>query len=262
MIVGLGNPGVQYDHTRHNVGFRIIEFLVNGGGLSDKNSDWSSGGRIFSERGRSGGTLNPIDSWRTRWQARVLESSIDAINLSSSSTSGCGVVFLLPQTFMNLSGESVGSAWRWYNKGLHDFSRLLVVHDEVDLPFGRLQLKQGGGEAGHNGLKSISEVLGSKNYIRLRVGVGRPDNIQKAKILEKPEDGGVKEGLKENGAVSLASWVLAKFSQDEERLLPEIFERAGAGIRCWLKLAGKEESGKDSAVKTCQQLLNSKAFVG
>jgi peptidyl-tRNA hydrolase, PTH1 family len=134
LLVGLGNPGERYARTRHNVGFHVLTRLA----------------------GRMGHT-----DWRARFQGQcVLARRGDQ-----------PLVLLKPETFMNRSGESVRSAAAFFKIGPE---QTLVVHDELDLPIGSVRLKRGGGEAGHNGLKSITAELGTADYLRLRVGVGRP----------------------------------------------------------------------------------------
>ena len=138
LIVGLGNPGRAYDRTRHNVGFAVIDELA----------------RRF-ELGRP----------RTRFGGRLREGR--------AGPGGPRVALLEPQTFMNDAGRSVGPARGSLRV---DLDRLLVVHDEIDLPFGDVRARLGGGLAGHNGLKSLRRELGSADFARVRVGVGRPDS--------------------------------------------------------------------------------------
>ena len=134
LIAGLGNPGAQYQYDRHNVGFMVAEEL----------------------RRRHG-----LPSPRTRFQGLVSEGSI------------CGQksVILLPMTFMNLSGRSAAEATRWFKVPFHN---MLVIHDEVELAFDDVRLKEGGGLGGHNGLRSLEQYLHTRDFWRLRVGVGRP----------------------------------------------------------------------------------------
>ncbi len=106
----------------------------------------------------------------------------------------------MPQTWMNLSGRSVGEAVRFFQV---DPEAVIVVHDEVDLPFGQIKIKRGGGHAGHNGLRSIVEVLGSSDFIRIRVGVGRP-----------------------NGRIPMVDHVLSAFSRTEQEMLPGLIQEA------------------------------------
>jgi PTH1 family peptidyl-tRNA hydrolase len=134
LLVGLGNPGERYARTRHNVGFHVLERLAGRMGHGD---------------------------WRARFRGQFLLAQRDEQRL----------VLLKPETFMNRSGVSVRSAATFFKI---EPEHTLVVHDELDLPVGSVRLKRGGGEAGHNGLKSITAELGTADYLRLRVGVGRP----------------------------------------------------------------------------------------
>ena len=138
LVVGLGNPGPAYAGNRHNVGFMVLDLLGE-----------RVGARFKAHKGR----------------ADVVEGRL----------AGQRAVLAKPKTYMNLSGGPVAS--------LRDFfkvptERIVVVHDELDIPYGTLRLKQGGGDNGHNGLRSITSSIGSKDYLRLRVGVGRPPGRQ------------------------------------------------------------------------------------
>lgn len=134
LVVGLGNPGTEYHGTRHNVGFEIVDLLAR----------------------RHHG------SWRTsRQRAEVCEVQ----------TAAGRIALAKPQTYMNLAGESVKALLGHHDLGSGD---VLVVHDELDLELGVLRLKFGGGSAGHNGLKSVVACLGTKDFARLRFGIGRP----------------------------------------------------------------------------------------
>ena len=135
MFVGLGNPEPKYAGNRHNIGFMVIERLARRAN---------------------------IQLGRTKFNGLYGTGSLE----------GQSVVLLQPQTFMNLSGRSVAPAMRFF--GIKP-EGVIVVHDELDLPFGRIRLKSGGGHAGHNGLRSIIAELGSKDFGRLRVGIGRPE---------------------------------------------------------------------------------------
>lgn len=135
LIVGLGNPGADYAGHRHNIGFMAVE-------------------RIAEKHG-----LGP---WRKKFSGLVSEGELDGVR----------VTLLKPQTYMNLSGQSVGDAARFYKTKLDD---VIVVHDELDLVPGKVRVKSGGSDAGHNGLRSISQHLGS-DYIRVRLGIGHPGN--------------------------------------------------------------------------------------
>ena len=169
LVAGLGNPGRQYERTRHNIGFMVIDELVR---------------RL------------PDGAARRRFDAELLESS----------TTGGRLILLKPQTYMNRSGTAVSQAMRWYKVRLED---LLVVCDDLDLPFGRLRLRPQGSSGGHNGLKSIIEQIGSDRFPRLRVGVGRP--IRGDAVAH----------------------VLNRFSPDEEAALPAIIERAADAVMTW-----------------------------
>jgi PTH1 family peptidyl-tRNA hydrolase len=135
LIVGLGNPGRQYEKTRHNAGFLFLERLI-----SDYNSFWTK---------------------EAKFQGWVTNCHIHSQK----------IVLLKPDTFMNRSGQSVGKIARYYKLAVDE---ILVVHDELDFVAGMIKLKKGGGHAGHNGLRDIIAHLGSKDFYRLRVGIGRP----------------------------------------------------------------------------------------
>ncbi|SEL88710.1 peptidyl-tRNA hydrolase [Roseovarius azorensis] len=133
LFVGLGNPGAKYENNRHNIGFMAVE-------------------RIAADHG--------FGPWRAKFQGHVAEGALD----------GEKVILLKPATFMNLSGQSVGEALRFYKLTPGDVT---VFHDELDLAPGRLRVKQGGGHAGHNGLRSIHSHIGEA-YGRVRLGIGHP----------------------------------------------------------------------------------------
>jgi PTH1 family peptidyl-tRNA hydrolase len=134
IVVGLGNPGPEYAATRHNLGFMVVDLLGE----------------------RAGGV-----PFRSKFHGDYAEARLPSGPLS----------LLKPLTYMNDSGRSVQAALAFFKIPP---SELIVVHDELDLPFGELRLKQGGGEAGHRGLKSISQKLGTPDYARLRLGIGKP----------------------------------------------------------------------------------------
>ncbi|GAA1332450.1 aminoacyl-tRNA hydrolase [Pseudonocardia xinjiangensis] len=139
LVVGLGNPGPDYAETRHNVGFRVVELLAA-----------RAGGGRFS---------------RHRTNADVLEGRL----------AGRRVVLAKPRTYMNVSGGPVAGLAKYFSVPVED---LVVVHDDLDLGFGVVRLKRGGGEGGHNGLRSISSAVGTKDYLRVRFGIGRPPGRQ------------------------------------------------------------------------------------
>ena len=133
LVAGLGNPGREYERTRHNAGWMVVDELA---------------------RRHEG-------SFRSKFAGQLAEVRDDERRLA----------LLKPETYMNVSGRSVGAASRFFKV---DPGSLLVVHDDVDLEQGRLQARLGGGLAGHNGLRSIADALGTQDFLRLRVGVGRP----------------------------------------------------------------------------------------
>lgn len=134
LIVGLGNPGEQYEHTRHNAGFDTIDILAQ-----EANARY----------------------WKTECGALTVKGVINDID----------VLLAKPQGFMNTSGGPVKQLCNAYGVALED---IMVIHDDLDIAPGTVRIKQGGGSAGHNGLKSITAKLGSPDYVRIRVGVGRP----------------------------------------------------------------------------------------
>lgn len=164
LVVGLGNPGKQYEGNRHNVGFRVVDRLAE---------RWQAG---------------PL---REKFQGRYAKASF--------ATQEC--VLLEPLTFMNLSGESVRKAMDFFRIPVE---HVVVVHDEMDVAFGDVRVKVGGGAAGHNGLRSITQHA-SADFVRVRVGVGRP-----------PGAG--------------ASWVLGDFSKAESATLPDVLEAASLAV--------------------------------
>jgi PTH1 family peptidyl-tRNA hydrolase len=165
--VGLGNPGKQYERTRHNVGFRVVELLAS--------------------------RHKPV-SWRSRFHGKFAEAA------------SIGALLLMPQTYMNDSGESVGPCVAFYKMPLE---RMLVVCDDINLPFGRLRFRRSGSDGGHNGLKSIILALNNVDFPRLRVGIGR------------------------SGADAI-DHVIGAFNKDEESVLPEIIARAADGVETFL----------------------------
>jgi PTH1 family peptidyl-tRNA hydrolase len=172
LVVGLGNPGPEYADHRHNIGFQVVEALARSHGLT------------FSRR--------------KEIKAHVAEGRPD----------GRAVLLAKPQTYMNLSGRSVGRLQRTY--GIPP-AQILIVYDDLDLPLGRLRMRPEGGSGGHKGMRSIIDVLGTQAFPRLRVGVDRPP-----------------------GRMDPAEYVLRPFGEEEQELLDEVLERAVAAIECWL----------------------------
>jgi len=136
LVVGLGNPGRQYENTRHNVGFKAVTKLAK---------------RLKAELS--------------------FKSNLDSLSCRTD-VSGSDVVLLLPQTYMNNSGQAVVLAMKKYNIKPEN---IIVVHDEIDLLPGTIKIKNGGGSAGHNGIRSIISSVGSGGFIRIRIGVGKPE---------------------------------------------------------------------------------------
>lgn len=136
LVLGLGNPGIEYEHTRHNVGADAV--------------------RLLAERHRG--------SFKIERGQRC--------HLAEVTISGMKIALAIPTTFMNESGAAIKPLLK--RTGIDDLGKLIVVHDELDLVPGLVKLKAGGGLAGHNGLRSLSQVLGSQDYVRVRIGIGKP----------------------------------------------------------------------------------------
>jgi peptidyl-tRNA hydrolase, PTH1 family len=143
LVTGLGNPGREYERTRHNAGWMVVDELAR----------------------RHDG------SFRSKFSGQLAEVRDDQRRLA----------LLKPETYMNVSGRSVSAATRFFKV---DPGSLLVVHDDVDLEPGRLQARSGGGLAGHNGLRSIADALGTQDFLRLRVGVGRPERGDRRPVAD------------------------------------------------------------------------------
>ncbi len=173
LIVGLGNPGEQYARTRHNAGFIALERLGK--------------------------------SWSAQW---VFERTFCA-NVADVRLQERKVLLCHPQTYMNLSGKSVASIVNYYHIKLEN---LLVVSDDADLPLGIIRLRPDGGSGGHHGLESIEQALGTQNYARLRIGIGRQSDSQ----------------------CEITDYVLGEFSLQELKILDLVLERAVKQINSWL----------------------------
>ena len=177
LVAGLGNPGREYERTRHNVGWLVLDELAR----------------------RHGG------SWRSKFSG-----SLSEVRLGDAR-----VALLKPETYMNESGRSLGGAARFFKARPE---QVLVVHDDVDLEHGRLQARAGGGLAGHNGLRSLAQHLGSQEFLRLRVGVGRPGRGDRR---------------------SVADWVLSPFDpeDDAEALVSRAADAVEAVVSAGLEVA-------------------------
>lgn len=167
VVLGLGNPGAEYADTRHNAGVRVVEVLL----------------------ARAGATLK-----RHKSGCLVADASIG----------GTRTVLARTTSYMNESGRPAAALLRWYKVPPDD---LVVVHDEIDIPFGDVRIKRGGGTAGHNGLRSLVSHLGTPEFVRVRVGVGRP-----------------------RGRGGAVDHVLDGFSGAERKELPDLFERAADAV--------------------------------
>ena len=174
MIVGLGNPGAEYLGTRHNIGFFVVDALVS----------------------HFANLLNFKEKWNGLYGSTVY--------------SGAKIHFVKPQTFMNRSGQSVSQFYTFY-KIVPE--RLVVVHDDLDMAPGRVKLVRGGGSGGHNGIKSIVAAIGSNDFYRLKVGIGRPGqgDVHKDYPVEK--------------------YVLSNFAREELDVLNSRYEFIAEGIR-------------------------------
>lgn len=165
LIVGLGNPGREYARTRHNVGFMVADALAERWGLPRAKVRF----RGLIAEGRAGfGTHPPGAGVEGKAGAEG-----GAATVGDRPGAGPMVAVLWPQTFMNEAGRAAGPARGSYKLPLE---RVVAVHDEIDLPFGEVRTRLGGGLAGHNGLKSLKRELGGADFWRVRVGVGRPDS--------------------------------------------------------------------------------------
>lgn len=172
LIVGLGNPGAEYTKTRHNAGFMLADLLAS--------------------------------RWRAAWSTEKKFQS----RVAKAERNGCRVVLCEPQTFMNLSGEAVGALVRFYQLPL---TKLVVAVDDADLALGEIRLRPGGSSGGHHGLESIEQHLGSREYARLRIGIGRND-----------------------GAREITDHVLGQLSTGELAVLEKVLARAADQVESWL----------------------------
>ncbi|MBM7573152.1 aminoacyl-tRNA hydrolase [Aquibacillus albus] len=171
-IVGLGNPGKKYEQTRHNIGFMIIEELA-------QRFNWS---------------LN-----KNKFQGKF---SVEMVEQEK-------VILLEPQTYMNLSGESLRPLIDFYNVSVED---IVIIYDDLDLPPGKIRLRQKGGHGGHNGIRSLIDHLGTKEFKRIRVGIGRPTT-----------------------PMPVPNYVLGKFEEEEKQAIKDSITRAADACESWFK---------------------------
>ena len=172
LVVGLGNPGDQYENTRHNAGFQVIDALADRGNF-------------------------PVQ--RLKFHALT----------NTATVGGQGVLVMKPVTYMNLSGQAVGEAARFYKISP---DHVLVISDDVDLPLGKLRIRKGGSAGGHNGLKNIIQHLGTDQFPRLKVGVGG----------------------KPHPDYDMADWVLGKLQGEDKKIMDDAAVRAAQAVECLL----------------------------
>jgi PTH1 family peptidyl-tRNA hydrolase len=172
LVVGLGNPGAKYRGTRHNVGFEVLDRLA--------------------DRHRAVFDAAPVEALEARWRL-----------------DGDAVILAKPLTFMNLSGEAVGGLIRFYRV---DTADVLIVCDDVNLPLGRLRVRATGSEGGHNGLRSVAQHLGTIDYARLRIGVGRGEERR-----------------------DLADHVLSRFEPEEQTGVMSAIDRSADAVEDWVR---------------------------
>lgn len=176
LIVGLGNPGPEYETTRHNIGHMVADELADRVGC--------------------------------RFVRHKAQAMVASGMLGAPGAGGCKVLIAKPLTYMNVSGGPVAGLVR-YAKIAPE--QVVVVHDELDIDFGAVKLKRGGGEGGHNGLRSITSSLGTKEYVRVRVGIGRPP-----------------------GRMAASDYVLGRFGKVERDELPCVWDRAADAVEAVL----------------------------
>ena len=191
LIVGLGNPGAEYARTRHNAGFRVVERLA--------------------------------ERWGVGW---TYEKKFNA-RLARAERGDRTVLLCQPQTYMNSSGEAASAVVQFYRVAL---GRLLIVVDDADLPLGELRLRPGGSSGGHHGLESIEQHLGTREYARLRIGIGR-----------------------QSGAREITGYVLGRFNSTEAALMDKVLTVASDQVECWL------ESGIQKAMSQFNGAVNGPA---
>ena len=179
LIVGLGNPGKKYQKTRHNLGFRVIDALEKYSALPARVGAPTPGEPSSSD---------------------LASESEPPDVLGSASFKSHSTVFFKPQSFMNLSGSEVLKKLNYYRLKPED---LIVIHDDIDLPFGKIRIRKSGRSGGHKGVKSLIDTLGTQNFNRVKIGIGRP-----------PKE------------IDAEDYVLENFSPSEEKSLPKIIDQA------------------------------------
>lgn len=173
IIFGLGNPGKKYEYTKHNVGFLAIDQLANQLGV------------------------NSFTSRVSKHNALIIEARFE----------GKKVLLVKPLTYMNLSGEAIKAVLEWYKVDTED---MVIVYDDLDLPLGKLRLRERGSAGGHNGVKSIIQHLGTEEFKRVRIGIGHPDMIP------------------------VIDYVLTTFSKDEKGMIEDSLVKTSKALKDWL----------------------------
>lgn len=168
LVMGLGNPGPEYEKTRHNIGFRLVDELAS------------------------------------KLKTPVTKPLFKSFT-GRASVSGKTVILAKPQTYMNLSGNAAAALMNWFKIPLDG---LIVVYDDIDLPPGKVRIRFRGGHGGHRGMESLIKNLGSGDFVRVRIGVGRPPNP----------------------SYDVADWVLGRFSAEEEELVGQALDRAAEAV--------------------------------
>jgi len=179
IIIGLGNPGRGYANNRHNIGFMCLNHFAKMQGI-----------RFDKKRGKA--------------------------RIGTGEVAGGKVVLARPQTYMNRSGEPVGYLIKRFGVNFND---LLVIHDDLDLPLGKIRIRQGGGSGGHKGIKSIVACLGSQDFVRLRVGVGRPTATEDSSEISDAD---------------IIAYVLTDFTPDQKQIITMVIPRVSEAIYCLL----------------------------
>ena len=182
LIVGLGNPGDQYENTRHNVGFRALDELAE---------------------------IANVSVQKLKYKALT----------NTATVSGCKVLLMKPITYMNLSGEAVGEAARFFKIPPE---RVIVLSDDTSLPVGKLRIRKSGSAGGHNGLKSIIQHLGTDQFPRIKIGVG-----------EKPHPD-----------YDMADWVLGKFPPADKKVIDEMVQKAATAVEYYIKDGPEKAMGR------------------
>lgn len=200
LIVGLGNVGLKYENTRHNIGFMVLDEFAKAHSLQ------------WEDDKKHNAIICKLDSKATKHISHNLKSQTQDKIYDTLARSPKSVFLLKPQTFMNASGESVGAFTRFYK--IHN---VCVIHDDIDLGFGAVRYKQGGSSGGHNGLKSIDSHFGNA-YMRMRVGVGRPQ----AQSLESSESQSKQE--------SVVSYVLSPFTPTQTTHLQSLLSHCAQAL--------------------------------